>query len=87
LNNTLKLFIDAHREEGEGKYGNPQANFNILSNKNAINPKIRPPPSPEQFFLKGLTHQGFWQKLELRSPLDLQPVCIYEIVKNSFKHF
>jgi hypothetical protein len=49
----------------------PQANFKTLVNKNAIKSEIG------QFFLKALTPQGFWKKLELPPPLDFQPMCIY----------
>jgi hypothetical protein len=32
------------REEGEGKYRTPQANFKTLNNKITIKPEIRGPP-------------------------------------------
>jgi hypothetical protein len=41
------------REEWDGKYRTPEANFKTLVNKNAIKPEIEGPPT--QFFMKTLT--------------------------------
>ncbi len=59
-------------------------NFNRFSNKNAKKQKIGDPLAI--LYEKPLyslpptyppTSQGFWQKSELPSPLDFQPVCIH----------
>jgi hypothetical protein len=53
-----------------------EVNFKKLIHKNAIKHKIGDPLS---IFPESLDPpQGFWQKLELPSSLDFQPVCIYE---------
>jgi hypothetical protein len=59
--------------KGKGKHMIPMQISKRLANKKAIKPEIR--GLPWQFFLKTLTPQRFWQKLDLPPPVD--PVCIY----------
>jgi hypothetical protein len=56
---------------GGGRGGGvpPQANFKTLVNKNAIKPEIGDSPPP----------RDFGKKYQVPSPLDFQPVCIYDL--------
>ncbi len=66
---------------GEGVWNSnlpPRQIFEKLVNKNAIKPQIG--GLPWLFFLKALTPPRDFLAKTSRTPLDFQPVCIYELM-------